>query len=890
MATNPTVYFSAYNAANGYELWISDDRGTRLAADIESGTGSSNPRPLGMLNGMLLFSATTADNGQELWALQNGTPVLLKDIAPSTGSSDPASLTVVGGVALFTASAQNGGRDLWVTDGTSQGTVRVLSAASASAGILSELVPVGDGVAFYGSTGFMSGVWYLKPGSSPELLYELSTRPTMVASAEGLVISFASGSLSYGVSIDLSQSPPESYTFAGEEDTGGQPAKLMQAADGSVIAIFIADGSAKIYRSLGQDTTYIGSLSGPALESITGIASGSVDADGFAEFAILARTTTGASLLTTVSGDMVGQTRQVSDGAMQLTAMGDGSYVYVTNFGEGYGAYHTKSPYDVFGYFTKTNGTSIEIQALGDGRVLIFSPDASVIVYNGNTINPYNGNWSPNYSQSSNALIVTTPPVASPTDLVLDTASDTGASSTDGLTNDTTPTVNGVAAPGASVSLYLGQTLLGTATADAQTGAWSITASALPEGTHQLTAVATVDGASSQPSTALSVTIDTTPPAAVAPSAVADVGLGLPGDALTGDSQPVISGTGADPSLVLEIYRDGIYVGAATVSQSGSWSYGETSPLESGSYSYTARQRDAAGNLSDALPYTVTVDLDVPDAPAITAMSQDTAGPGGTTSDRLTADSTPTLSGTAEPGTYVSVYRDGQPVRVVAVDNDGKWSFTESSALLDGAYVYTADALDLAGNRSELSQSFTVTVDTTPPPVPSVTSIYTDTGSSPNDGITKTNKVIVYGAAQPGAVVEVFFDGVSVGTVTSNAVTGAWFLNRTAVTLPDGSYTITARTVDAAGNHSALSGSFTLTVDTQAATPVVQLTQDTGLVGDNITSDTTPTLSGTVEAFSRVQISRDGTVLGTVQADAQGRGATPMAARTGWRRAATTTR
>ena len=44
--------------------------------------------------------------------------------------------------------------------------------------------------------------------------------------------------------------------------------------------------------------------------------------------------------------------------------------------------------------------------------------------------------------------------------------SDTGSSSTDDLTNDSTPTLNGTAEAGSTVNVYEGATLLGSATAD----------------------------------------------------------------------------------------------------------------------------------------------------------------------------------------------------------------------------------------------------------------------------------------------------------------------------------------------------------------------------------------------------------------------------------------
>ncbi len=86
----------------------------------------------------------------------------------------------------------------------------------------------------------------------------------------------------------------------------------------------------------------------------------------------------------------------------------------------------------------------------------------------------------------------------------------------DALTNDTTPTLTGVATAGSTVTIRDGLTILGTTTAHAATGAWSFTAPTLADGAYSLTATATADGLESDPSAPLLLTVDTTPPPAVA--------------------------------------------------------------------------------------------------------------------------------------------------------------------------------------------------------------------------------------------------------------------------------------------------------------------------------------------------------------------------------------
>jgi membrane-associated phospholipid phosphatase len=96
--------------------------------------------------------------------------------------------------------------------------------------------------------------------------------------------------------------------------------------------------------------------------------------------------------------------------------------------------------------------------------------------------------------------------------LQLALVSDTGTSNTDRLTNINTPTLTGTGESGATIQLLdgtrsIGQTTVGT------DGKWQFTSSALSDGSHDLSAIATdVAGNTSTTANALRVAIDTTAP------------------------------------------------------------------------------------------------------------------------------------------------------------------------------------------------------------------------------------------------------------------------------------------------------------------------------------------------------------------------------------------
>jgi autotransporter-associated beta strand protein len=100
---------------------------------------------------------------------------------------------------------------------------------------------------------------------------------------------------------------------------------------------------------------------------------------------------------------------------------------------------------------------------------------------------------------------------AAPSTPDLTAGSDTGASSTDNVTGDTTPTFTGTAEVNATVAVISSvDGSLGTTTADGS-GNWTYTSGVLSAGAHDITATATdAAGNLSSASSALTITIDTT--------------------------------------------------------------------------------------------------------------------------------------------------------------------------------------------------------------------------------------------------------------------------------------------------------------------------------------------------------------------------------------------
>ena len=216
-------------------------------------------------------------------------------------------------------------------------------------------------------------------------------------------------------------------------------------------------------------------------------------------------------------------------------------------------------------------------------------------------------------SSASGCVVIDTTAPAAPSTPDLTAGSDSGSSNTDNFTSVTTPTFSGTAEAGATVTVYADGTAVGSGIATG--GTWSITTSTLTAVVHSITAKATdVAGNQGAASAALSVTIDTTAPAAPSTpdlTTASDSGSSST-DNITSVTTPTFSGT-AEAGSTVSVYSDGSAVGTGTAT-GGSWSI-TTSTLTAGVRSITAKATDVAGNqgaASSAL--SITIDTTAPAA------------------------------------------------------------------------------------------------------------------------------------------------------------------------------------------------------------------------------------------------------------------------------------
>ena len=516
------------------------------------------------------------------------------------------------------------------------------------------------------------------------------------------------------------------------------------------------------------------------------------------------------------------------------------------------------------------NGTYLGTAPVDANGAWIFTPTA--VLGNGNhALTVTATDAAGNVSQSSatfNIIVDTVAPLA-PTIIqaVDDVQPGTGTLSSGAWTNDTRPLLSGSTEANARVAIYDNGTLLGTVTATID-GTWEYLPPILSNGQHTFTAIATdAAGNIGATSSGFIINVDTNPPPIPQLISVIDDIAGgvfnaaLNNGQLTNDARPTLNGT-AEAGSTVSIYDGNTLLGTALVQSNNSWTFTPTTPLATGSHTFTVTATDAAGNTSGATPgFTVVVDTAAPAQPSISSIIDD-VGPntGAIGSNQPTNDARPTLNGSAEANARVDIYDNGSFVTSVTADSTGNWNYTPSTDLTQGAHSFTITATDAAGNTSGFSSAAAIVVDTIAPAVP--TGLAVNANGTALTGVAEANSTVIITSGS----------GTVLGTTTANASGNFTFtLNPPQIS----GQTLQVSAQDAAGNIGT-AGNVLAPFTGVPPAPVISSVFDdvgtiTGLVtAGKTTNDTRPTLSGTAQANAVINLYNNGTLMGSTTADGNG--------------------
>ncbi|WP_299771348.1 Ig-like domain-containing protein [uncultured Pseudoteredinibacter sp.] len=287
---------------------------------------------------------------------------------------------------------------------------------------------------------------------------------------------------------------------------------------------------------------------------------------------------------------------------------------------------------------------------------------------------------------------------------------------------------------------------------------------------------------------------------------------------------PLISGV-TNPNAIVTMTVGNITYGPVTANDDGTWEIQVTTPLPEGLSIFKAKAVD--GDLDAFIGYKMVIDTEAPDTPTIEFAIDNVGTIQGKLYDQdHTDDDALALSGKGEIGTIIRVFNGNTDLGLTIVKDDGNgngvWELTLSKSLTEGTHEFFAYALDRAGNLSDKSEEFEITVDRSIE-APTISYLVDDQGndqSNVNHGdTTDDQEPKIVGRSEPNALVSVTLDGHLLAPVTADD-NGDWELQLTQ-TLDDGMHTIVAVQVDKAGNRSGESDDFEFDVTSNIA-PVAE--------------------------------------------------------------------
>jgi hypothetical protein len=485
-------------------------------------------------------------------------------------------------------------------------------------------------------------------------------------------------------------------------------------------------------------------------------------------------------------------------------------------------------------------GASVEYSA--DGKTWSSTPPAAVA--GENTVYVRQTDLAGNVSDASVPLTFTLDTQAAAPAVAL--ASDSGSSANDSVTSDGELVVTGTET-GATVEYRVGVD-----------GDWTSSFTAT-EGLNTIYVRQTdLAGNVSDASAPLTFTLDTQA-AAPAVALASDSGSST-NDSVTSDGALVVTGTETEATVEYRVGVDGGWTSSFTATEGLNTVY--------------VRQTDAAGNISGAsTALEFTKDSTAPSTLLSIVKALDNVpvdSPDDLQSGAITNDNTPELSGTFEgelkAGEVIEVF-DGQTSLGVATVDDKTltWTLAPATGLANGEHTFTAQAVDAAGNRGEVSAAFALTVDATVPAALASIEQLQDDADGYLDALTTAEEVLSGGSSNDatpliqGTLTETLSTGEKVlvfsgATLLGEAVVDGieWSLELTDP-LAAGSKSLTATVENAGGNRSAVSDAFVFQLDTTPPEdPVIQLETEFTLF-----ADARPSFSVIAEAGATLILGKD---------------------------------
>jgi hypothetical protein len=578
------------------------------------------------LGGKLLIQGVDTSNEWGLWVTDGTSAGTVELMA---GATLPPDLTVLGNKALF-----EGSESLWVTDGTSAGTKELTVVGASSNGLFRD-VSAPD-ITVLGNKAIFEG----KDASDHLNLW--TTNGTAAGTSELTI----AGASTFGLLSDADESPPDPYftvlgakaLFAGADRTNHNG---LWVTDGTAAGTTELAGGDLFQFTINPDFTVLGSKmlfmgterTATAFNENLWVTDGT--AAGTSQLMVA-----DAYSLGLLAGDDTPDTHFITLGTKALFTGENASGHEGLWVSDGTTAGTSELTIAGMGFNEDPDFTVI------GNKVLFDSTDASghpnLWVTDGTVAGTSELTVVGAYSRGLTPSDITAflPPPAAPLGLALASGSDSGVKG-DHVTNVGKPVITGKGVAGDTVTLRDSGKAIGSAVV-ATGGAWSVTvASALAAGVHSLTATQSGGGGTSAASAALKLTIKTAAPAPSGLSFAVAADKAAKGDTVT------VAGRGEAGDAVT-LYDGSTVIGSVKVAAGGTWSLTTANPLAAGAHDLSAKEVDAAGNISPAsAALNLTVASATPNALVFAAAPGPVVLVGGAGNDAFYAAGNTTMTGKA---------------------------------------------------------------------------------------------------------------------------------------------------------------------------------------------------------------------------------------------------
>ncbi|HHR6318841.1 TPA: Ig-like domain-containing protein [Providencia alcalifaciens] len=270
--------------------------------------------------------------------------------------------------------------------------------------------------------------------------------------------------------------------------------------------------------------------------------------------------------------------------------------------------------------------------------------------------------------------------------------------------------------------------------------------------------------------------------------------------------------------------------------QEGNWSLSINTALPDDAYEY-----QLVASRADDKPVIVEgniiIDTTLPEVTVHLASYSDSGGD----NDAITHQTLPTFMGKTEPKSVITLVIAGQHLSTAA-NEQGEWRITVAQALPEGELTYQVTAVDKADNSQTIHG--VVTIKTT---LPDATTYLENT----DNFITNKAMPVLLGQTDAQAVVTINLAGQIYTTKADDQ--GHWSF-AVPEALHDGHHLFLVTVTDIAGNQASFTENMHIDTAHPSSHATLSTDTDSGLIGDQLTNHTKPTLIGKTKPHATVTI------------------------------------